>query len=513
MLKRYTLKTNLIVVMSVLSLLLAALGGWSLLNLTAANGRMRTMVEQRLLPMERLMRVSQALDQGRYGLVSAIVDPLNIDKDLDALAATLKAGEADWTAVQQAALSDAERALAQRYGEQYAALKDRGIAPAMEALRSVNLPGATELYGQNLLPLHAPARATLNELMTLQQSQAHELYERSQARYRLAMGLSGVAVLVGLAFATLMGFYLVRAVSRPLAQAVRIAEGVAGGDLTQHIEAAERPRNETEQLIAALARMNAGLQDIVREVRAGTEQIAAASGQIAGGNADLSGRTEQQASTVQQTAAAMEQLGGTVQANAASAAQADALAVAARRVAGECGAMVGQVVERMGAIQSASQRITDIIGVIDGIAFQTNLLALNAAVEAARAGELGRGFAVVAGEVRALAQRSAQAAQQVKGLIADTVAQVDSGSQLVERAGATMDEVVAGVQRVSTIVGEIAGASARQHQGIAEVGQSIVALDRTTQQNAALVEQASAAAESLRQQAAALARTVGRFRV
>ena len=266
-------------------------------------------------------------------------------------------------------------------------------------------------------------------------------------------------------------------------------------------------------LKADVARMNAGLQDIVREVRAGTEQIAAASGQIAGGNADLSGRTEQQASTVQQTAAAMEQLGGTVQANAASAAQADALAVAARRVAGECGAMVGQVVERMGAIQSASQRITDIIGVIDGIAFQTNLLALNAAVEAARAGELGRGFAVVAGEVRALAQRSAQAAQQVKGLIADTVAQVDSGSQLVERAGATMDEVVAGVQRVSTIVGEIAGASARQHQGIAEVGQSIVALDRTTQQNAALVEQASAAAESLRQQAAALARTVGRFRV
>lgn len=243
MLKRYTLKTNLIVVMSVLSLLLAALGGWSLLNLGAANERLRVMVEQRLLPMERLMRVSQALDQGRYGLVSAIVDPLNIDRDMDALAAALKAGDAEWAAYQQAELSAAERELAARYGAQLAALKDKGIAPAMEALRGVNLPGATELYGQNLLPLHAPARATLNELMALQQQLAQELYEQSQARHRLALGLSAAAVLLGLGFAATMAVYLVRAISRPLARAVRIAEGVAAGDLTQRIETAARPRN------------------------------------------------------------------------------------------------------------------------------------------------------------------------------------------------------------------------------------------------------------------------------
>jgi methyl-accepting chemotaxis protein len=313
----------------------------------------------------------------------------------------------------------------------------------------------------------------------------------------------------------LLGFvlalWIARVVSQPLGFAVDVARRVAGGDLTADIEV--RSRDETGQLMQALKDMNQSLQKIVGEVRSGTDTIATASGQIAAGNQNLSQRTEEQASSLEETAASMEQLTSTVKQNADNASQANQLAVSASEVALHGGTVVTQVVSTMGAINTSSKKIVDIIGVIDGIAFQTNILALNAAVEAARAGEQGRGFAVVAAEVRSLAQRSAAAAKEIKGLIDDSVEKVGLGSRLVDQAGTTMEEIVASVRRVTDIMGEITAASQEQTAGIEQINQAISQMDQVTQQNAALVEEAAAAAASLQDQAGVLADVVGAFKL
>jgi methyl-accepting chemotaxis protein len=293
--------------------------------------------------------------------------------------------------------------------------------------------------------------------------------------------------------------------------ALGLAERVAAGDLTTRIVASTR--DEVGQLLTALKSMNDNLSKVVGEVRQGTDTIATASGQIASGNQDLSSRTEQQASSLQQTAASMEELTSTVKQNADNARQANQLAASASEVAVRGGSVVSEVVDTMGSINSSSRKIVDIIAVIDGIAFQTNILALNAAVEAARAGEQGRGFAVVAAEVRNLAQRSAAAAKEVKGLIDDSVGKVEAGSQKVAEAGQTMDEIVASVRRVTDIMGEIAAASQEQTTGIEQINQAITQMDQVTQQNAALVEEAAAAAASLQDQAGNLSKLVGVFRL
>jgi methyl-accepting chemotaxis protein len=318
-----------------------------------------------------------------------------------------------------------------------------------------------------------------------------------------ALLLSGVLMLFG----TLIS----RSIRSPLARAVALAHKVAAGDLTTLIEA--RGSDETARLLGALREMNDSLRDIVHEVDGGIRTIASASTQIASGNQDLSSRTEQQAGALQETAAAIEELTGAVQQNAANARHASELAASASTVARRGGAVVGQVVETMTAIDASARRIADITSVIDGIAFQTNLLALNAAVEAARAGEQGRGFAVVASEVRALAQRSAAAAREIKGLIEESVCQVDAGSSLVRQAGGTMGEIVDSIDRVSALVGEIAGASAQQQDGIQQVNAAISGMDDTTQQNAALVEEAAAAATAMREQTQRLAEVFSVFKV
>ncbi len=286
----------------------------------------------------------------------------------------------------------------------------------------------------------------------------------------------------------------------------RIAEGDLGTEV--RLQAGDR-----DSVLHAIRTMRDNLAALVGQVRQASDSISTASAQIAAGNGDLSSRTEAQASSLQQTAASMEELTSTVQQNAQNASQADELARAASEVVRKGGAMVDQVVGTMGSIETSSRKIVDIIGVIDGIAFQTNILALNAAVEAARAGEQGRGFAVVAAEVRSLAQRSAAAAREIKGLIDDSVAKVSTGSSQVEQAGTTIREVVGSVQRVSTVIGEISTASREQGAGIAQINTTVAEMDRSTQQNSALVEEALAAAESLRQQAQALSLTVSRFRL
>ncbi|WP_322404271.1 methyl-accepting chemotaxis protein [Massilia luteola] len=311
--------------------------------------------------------------------------------------------------------------------------------------------------------------------------------------------------------AALLALWLTANITKPIGVAVDLAQRVAKGDLTAGIEATST--DETGQLIIALKDMNDNLARIVTEVRNGTETIVSASDQIASGNMDLSGRTEEQASSLEETASSVEELTSTVQQNADHARQANHLATSASEVAQKGGSVVSEVVQTMGSINDSARKIVDIISVIDGIAFQTNILALNAAVEAARAGEQGRGFAVVASEVRTLAQRSANAAKEIKALIGDSVEKVEVGSKLVDQAGATMEEVVASVKRVTEIISEIAEASAEQRNGIEQVNQAITQMDQATQQNAALVEEAAAAANSLKDQASNLDQMVSVFKL
>jgi methyl-accepting chemotaxis protein-1 (serine sensor receptor) len=307
------------------------------------------------------------------------------------------------------------------------------------------------------------------------------------------------------------GFLFSRTIVRPLRRAVESARAVAEGNLTHEIDAVGN--DEVAELLQALRHMQSSLAKVVAEVRQNSESVASASSQIASGNNDLSARTEKQAASLQETAASMEQLSATIRLNADNAQQANQLALGASNVAVQGGEVVGQVVDTMKGINDSSKKIVDIIGVIDGIAFQTNILALNAAVEAARAGEQGRGFAVVAGEVRSLAQRSAEAAKEIKSLISTSVERVEQGSALVDRAGATMQEVVSSIRRVNDIVAEISAASTEQSGGVAQVGQAVAQMDQATQQNAALVEESAAAAESLRSQAKHLIDSVAVFRL
>ena len=334
---------------------------------------------------------------------------------------------------------------------------------------------------------------------------AHEIEASVKITLILIIAVSSLAALG-------IGWLLSNLISKPLAEAIEIANKVAAGDLSIHMQSTH-PHNEFGKLFAAQQNMERNLSEIVSQVRTGTETIAVASREIASGNADLSSRTESQASSLEETASSMEELTSTVKQNAENARQANQLVGSTADVAVKGGQVVGKVVDTMASIKESSRKIADIIGVIDGIAFQTNILALNAAVEAARAGEQGRGFAVVASEVRNLAQRSAGAAKEIKALIEDSVGKVDAGSKLVDEAGKTMDEIVTSVKRVTDIMSEIAAASQEQSAGIEQVNQAITQMDDVTQQNSALVEEAAAAAESLQDQAGQLAEAVSVFKL
>ena len=382
---------------------------------------------------------------------------------------------------------------------------------ALQVKQAGDQPGALRHFETDTRPKLV---AYLGSIQKLAERQATVIDEEAAAialqysRSRtLLLAVSALAVLAGIGFA----ITLTRSITRPLAEAVALANRVAAGDLSSRVVSSSR--DETGVLITTLARMNDNLAGLVSQVRSGAETIATASREIAAGNLDLSSRTEEQASSLEETASSMEELTATVKQNADNARQANGLAATASSVATQGGAVVAQVVETMGAIDASSKKIVDIISVIDGIAFQTNILALNAAVEAARAGEQGRGFAVVATEVRSLAQKSAAAAREIKSLIGDSVEKVGTGTRLVAQAGTTMREVVSSVQRVTDIMAEISAASHEQSAGIEQVNQAIAQMDQVTQQNAALVEQAAAAAESLQDQAAGLSSLVGTFQL
>lgn len=350
------------------------------------------------------------------------------------------------------------------------------------------------------LALRSTVMAELKQLVIARRSTL------MQNEYTVSAGVALLSLLVAF-----FGYLIARSITVPLHEAIDVARRVAAGDLTSHIEV--KTGNETGQLLQALQEMNGSLVKIVSEVRSGTETIATAATQIAAGNLNLSSRTERQASSLEETVSSMEQLTSTVRQNSTNAQQANALAMSASEVAIKGGTVVAQVVSTMGSIKESAAKIADIIGVIDSIAFQTNILALNAAVEAARAGAQGRGFAVVATEVRSLAQRSAGAAKEIKALIGDSANQVELGSKLVAQAGATMDQIVTGIERVTGMMGEITLASQEQIAGIEQISQAMTEMDNATQQNAALVEEAAAAAGSLQDQAVNQAQVVSVFKL
>jgi len=382
----------------------------------------------------------------------------------------------------------AELLKARLAGEDVSAALERDLRPLADA------------YLKTIVDLEAYQQANFEAAL----AQAHANAAQGRA-ILIAGGL--LALLLGAAAA----FVLSRSITVPLRQAAEGARRIADGDLASPIES--EGRDEAAQLLQALHGMQSRLSGVVANVRGNAEGVATASAQIAQGNNDLSARTEQQASALEETAASMEELSSTVRQNADNALQANQLAQNASTVAAQGGAVVAQVVETMKDINDSSRRIADITGVIDGIAFQTNILALNAAVEAARAGEQGRGFAVVASEVRSLAQRSAEAAKEIKGLIGASVERVEQGTALVDQAGATMNEVVASIRRVTDIVGEISAASTEQSSGVAQVGEAVTQMDQATQQNAALVEESAAAAASLKTQAEQMVDSVAVFRL
>jgi methyl-accepting chemotaxis protein len=386
---------------------------------------------------------------------------------------------------------------------------EKPTADAITAALAFNTEAATSIIAGKVDPLYLQLLGEINALVKVHKEEEREVLEAgersAQQLQYLLMAIGAVAVVIGL----LLARAITAGIVRPLDAAVAIAKRVAEGDLSSTIEV--HSKDETGELMAALRLMNQNLVDVVREVRSGTETISSASSQIASGNQELATRTEEQANALQETVRSMDALTRTVHENEGSAKDANQLALSASEVAVKGGAVVAQVVDTMGAINESAYKIVDIIGVIDGIAFQTNILALNAAVEAARAGEQGRGFAVVATEVRNLAQRSAAAAREIKSLIDGSVAKIEAGNALVSEAGQTMSEIVTSVQKVTDIMGEIANASREQTQGIEQISHTVTQMDEGTQQNAALVEEASAAAASMQEMADSLERVVRVF--
>jgi len=514
-----TVRAKLTGTFGLLAVLMTLVAGLSLKSLSDANDRfanyvrginarammansVRTAIDRRAIAVRNLVLVTKPDD-----LATEKAAVTRAHEDVQTRLATLKEmarapGVTEAVRAKIGAIDQAEQA--------YAPIALAIVKLALDGKRD----DAIAKINDDCRPHLAATVAAADDYLTYTESHAHQLIEQAAEDYSSQRGILIGACLAAIGAAALAGLLITRSLTRALgaepadlsAAARRVADGELGSVAGGHLAPAG-------SVLASLSAMQSSLAKIVAEVRSSSESIATGSAQIATGNADLSQRTEEQASALQQTAATMDELGTTVRNNADSAKQANQLAAGASQVATKGGDVVSRVVDTMKGINDGSRRIADIIGVIDGIAFQTNILALNAAVEAARAGEQGRGFAVVASEVRSLAQRSAAAAKEIKSLITSSVEQVEQGTSLVDEAGRTMAEIVGAIRRVSDIVAEISAASVEQSSGVSQVGLAVSQMDQVTQQNAALVEESAAAAESLRQQAQRLVASVSVFKL
>ena len=512
MLKNFTIKTRLIAVIAFLSIQLIIGGVIGIVSLNQANSSMQTIYDDRLVTLGQLDRMIRMIIENETAISKALTGEQNaVEEALKQVNERSQLVDKEWAAYMATYLTPEEKKLATDFTEARKKYLAEGLKPAVEALKVLDTQSGIAAVHGPMTALFKPVREKLDALIQLQLDVAKAEYTNTQTVYLWVRNACTAGILFGVILATLVGIWLVQAITKPLNAAVKVATAVAAGDLTQEIRVMSN--DETGQLMKALKNMNDSLLQIVGQVRTSTDTIATGSNQIATGNQDLSERTEQQASSLEETASSLEELTSTVKQNADNARQANQLAQSAASVAHQGGAVVSEVVETMNAINESSRKISDIISVIDGIAFQTNILALNAAVEAARAGEQGRGFAVVASEVRTLAQRSAAAAKEIKGLINESVEKVGAGTKLVDNAGATMQQIVESIQRVTDVMGEITSASEEQTAGIEQINQAVSHMDQATQQNAALVEEAAAAADAMRDQAGALSQAVGVFKI
>ncbi|MGV7209629.1 methyl-accepting chemotaxis protein [Oxalobacteraceae bacterium A2-2] len=510
----YDLKiaTKLIVAFGAVQVLTLILGVSNLMSMGRVNQASTDLAENWMPSVQAIMTLrADVAEMRRWELAHMLNDEAeskaNYDKRMED---TLAAVKKDREIYAKLISSPEEQATYDEFGKRWDAfMADHN--KMMELSRAHKVDEARQIASSSSSTAITQLTETLNKLVKINVDGGDQASDQASATFQQARITSIILLAANIAGGMLMALWVARVVAAPLREAVSLARNVADGDLNRNIEVSSAC--ETGQLMQALKDMTHNLQRLVAQVRIGTDTIATASGEIASGNQDLSSRTEQQASSLEETASSMEELTSTVKQNADNARQANQLAASASAVAVRGGDVVGQVVGTMASINDSSHKIVDIISVIDGIAFQTNILALNAAVEAARAGEQGRGFAVVAGEVRNLAHRSSAAAKDIKALINDSVEKVENGSRLVGEAGSTMEEIVASINRVTDIMSEITAASVEQSHGIEQVNVAITQMDQVTQQNAALVEEAAAAAESMQEQAARLSEVVAVFKL
>jgi len=498
--------------MALLGLIIVVTGLIGINGMRSTQASLEQVYSSQLLSSIALNNSKNSLARARFVLDRAVLHPdaADVAKTITRMQGFMADSDKTWQAYQAMPRSAEEAALVKDLAEQrkeYVAV----IEAVTRAVQARDADALETLFMKKLTAEFGDYNTASTKLDDYQVGAAKAAFEDSvrmgDRRVKLAIG----AVVLGAILIIASSVSLLRAIMRPLNQALVHFDAMAKGDLSTPVTIGRA--DEMGKLMQGLADMQGHLAATVRSVRTSSASIASASSEIAAGNLNLSNRTEQQAGSLEETASSLEELTSTVRHNADNARQANQLAVSASEVAVRGGQLVSQVVETMGSINDSSKRIVDIISVIDGIAFQTNILALNAAVEAARAGEQGRGFAVVAGEVRNLAHRSAAAAKEIKELITASVANVDAGAGLVDQAGHTMDEIVSSVARVTDIMAEIMAAGAEQSSGIEQINQAVVQMDQATQQNAALVEEAAAATASLQDQAHALAELVGTFRL